>query len=174
MNQGERVNESQSEIDNESGNGIHTDPTILLYNSRPVMENKAVQTDPMLHEPTPVGGYITEEVFIMESAMKKISKIEVMIKKSGSKETERDQEESLLPEFPLKSLEDVDDFNNVLHHLQGVQYQFKVYVQSVGGKTMGEVIRNALREVIDDSLLLSSFTWTGFSKESPNVKKRVF
>uniref|UniRef100_A0ABD2WYI8 Tyr recombinase domain-containing protein n=1 Tax=Trichogramma kaykai TaxID=54128 RepID=A0ABD2WYI8_9HYME len=69
-------------------------------------------------------GYITEEVFIMESAMKKISKIEVMIKKSGSKETERDQEESLLPEFPLKSLEDVDDFNNVLHHLQGVQYQF--------------------------------------------------
>ncbi|KAL7305480.1 hypothetical protein TKK_0002217 [Trichogramma kaykai] len=167
--------------DDKNGDEIQYEEPNFGITSTYLKKDQAVQANLFSNEMTPVGGYISEKVFkqVMERVINKLSRIEIMVQnsKEGSKEIEHDQEKSLLPRFPLKSEADINDLNYLLENSEAARKKFKTYIKRVGGKSLGDTMRASLKDIVDDTFLDSSFTWSGNTRESSEgepLKKRDF
>ncbi|KAL7290707.1 hypothetical protein TKK_0015460 [Trichogramma kaykai] len=167
--------------DDKNGDEIQYEEPNFGITSTYLKKDQAVQANLFSNEMTPVGGYISEKVFkqVMERVINKLSRIEIMVQnsKEGSKEIEHDQEKSLLPRFPIKSEADINDLNYLLENSEAARKEFKTYIKRVGGKSLGDTMRASLKDIVDDTFLDSSFTWSGNTRESSEgepLKKRAF
>ncbi|KYN15561.1 hypothetical protein ALC57_12214, partial [Trachymyrmex cornetzi] len=78
---------------------------------------------------------------------------------------------SLLPNFPLTSVEQINNFNIQLENVN-VRKQFMDKISTLGGESVSKVVRNIMSHTIGYEVALG-YTWTGQKKKLAMKKSKL-
>ncbi|GAB1867307.1 DUF4806 domain-containing protein [Camponotus japonicus] len=108
----------------------------------------------------------------LQVILHKINTIDMHLVDFYDNESQRNNENNLLPQFPIVTVQELENFNKLLREDAIARTQYKKIIKNIGGKDVKKHVRQALTLILNDELSCK-LSWTG-QKKTIKVKDMKF